>query len=65
MVFLLHMHDSKPENTKLAYDRKTREFIEFCEAIFPVNNDDNRGGMGINPALVTEEKLFGFLHYQS
>jgi len=43
MVFLLHMHDSKPENTKLAYDRKTREFIEFCEAIFPVNNDDNLG----------------------
>jgi hypothetical protein len=36
-------NNSKPENTKLAYDRKTREFIEFCEAIFPVNNDDNLG----------------------
>lgn len=44
------------KNTLLAYDNKGREFLEFCNAVFSHE---------AIPTTVTEEKLFGFLYYQS
>jgi hypothetical protein len=46
------------ENTNRAYDGKAREFEEFCESVFSSLPDHCR-------KTVTEEKLFGFLYYQS
>ena len=39
---------------------KIQEFIEYCTALFPNNNNPT-----IHPAIVTEDKVFGFLMYQA
>jgi hypothetical protein len=44
------------KNTFLAYNRKAEEFKAFCNKLY--SND-------AYPTLVTEEKVFGFLYYQS
>ena len=41
-------------NTKRAYNSKKIEFEQYCEAIFPKNN---------NPKCVIENKLFGFIYF--
>ena len=43
-------------NTKLAYDCKGKEFLEFCQAAYSHHEI---------PTTVTEEKVFGFLYYQA
>ena len=46
----------KRKNTSLAYDPKGNEFLSFCRQKYPAQPF---------PELVTEEKLFIFLYYQS
>lgn len=43
-------------NTKIAYDRKGKEFLAFCKAVYSSQDI---------PTTVTEEKVFGFLFYQA
>ena len=50
---------SRPQNTRLAYDKKLEEFLQFCRAIYPKEQ------YSLAPEIVTEVKLFDFLYYQS
>jgi hypothetical protein len=50
----------RPINTSKIYDGRVKEFIDFCMAKYP-----SRGRGADSPTTVTEEKLFGFLFYQS
>lgn len=49
----------RPKNTQKCYASRVEEFLEFCHAKYPCP-----GSGAEHPATVTEEKLFGFLHYQ-
>ena len=49
-----------PDNTKLAYDKKELLFVNFCNQMYKDSTN-----YGEYPSLVTEEKMFGFLYYQS
>jgi hypothetical protein len=49
----------QPANTKKAYGVKVKEFLAFCEEIFTSNDP------ALPSTIVTEEKLFAFLFYQS
>eukprot|EP00536_Pseudo-nitzschia_multiseries_P001748 jgi/Psemu1/3973/gm1.3973_g len=49
--------DGIPRNTKLAYDRKGTEFIQFCQTTIFENTD--------YPLTVRGDKVFGFLFYQA
>ena len=46
-----------PFNTQLAFGQKGEEFLEYCTSIFSC--------CGYSTQIVTEEKVFGFLFYQS
>jgi hypothetical protein len=56
---LIEGYASRPNNTHLCYNNRVKEFIQYCEAKYC--NDS----AAQNATTVTEEKLFGFLHYQS
>jgi hypothetical protein len=45
-----------PENTRLAYENKSKEFTQYCDEIF---------GHLPYPQAITEEKVFGFLFYHA
>ena len=51
--------EGTPANTIVTYERKTKDFIMYCEKIHPTSSS------GISSTTVTEEKFFGFLFYQS
>ena len=54
--------DGRPKNTKRAYDLKEKEWFSFCDHLF------SKGTSGIGQRVsytVTEDRLFGFLFYQS
>ncbi len=48
-----------PKNTLKSYNNRVKEFIQFCEDKYSSESHAQ------NASTVTEEKLFGFLHYQS
>ena len=50
----------KPDNTKIAYDPKQEEFIEFCAYQHPSNPS-----LGLVSSTVTPGKVFEFLYYVS
>jgi len=56
---LLEDRASRPNNTRLSYNNRVKEFIQFCEAKYSSESPAQ------SASTVTEEKLFGFLHYQS
>ena len=51
-----HEEQLTRRNTRLAYDRKTQEFVAFCNSMYSTHEF---------PTTVTEEKVFGFLYYQA
>ena len=51
---------TKPDNTNFAYDPKQREFLEFCDYVYPTNHN-----VGSVSSTVTPEKVFQFLYYAS
>ena len=61
LLNMRHEHNRlKPDNTKLAYDGKQMEFLEFCEYEHPSNPT-----LGLNSSTVTPGKVFEFLYYVS
>lgn len=56
---LIEESENQKTNTDQAYESKAEEFLNFCDAIFPSSES------AANSRTVTEEKLFGFLYYQS
>ena len=50
-----------PDNTDIAYHPKIAMFKDFCNVMY---KEDNLSP-GEYSTLVTEEKMFGFLYYQS
>ena len=51
--------EGTPANTLKAYEAKATEFLQYCK----LNHKSN--DMAIPATTVTEEKVFGFLYYQS
>jgi hypothetical protein len=52
-------HGYRPNNTSLCYNNRMKEFIQYCLAKY------SGPDLAVqNATTVTEEKLFGFLHYQ-
>lgn len=50
--------EARPENTKLAYNPKVREYKDFCDALFT-----NESNMAVR-YLVTPTKVFNYMFYQ-
>ena len=50
--------EGKPANTLIAYNRKTEEFIMYCQQVHPSSS------AAVSDTTVTEEEFFGFLFYQ-
>ena len=55
---LLEDRASRPNNTRLSYNNRVKEFIQFCEAKYSSESPAQ------SASTVTEEKLFGFLHFR-
>ena len=51
--------EGKPANTLIAHNRKTEEFIMYCQQVHPSSSP------AVSDTTVTEEKKCGFLFYQS
>ena len=55
-------HDGTPANTARAYDPKAKEWVNYCDHTYHANGSEVAH---TSKYLVTEEKFFGFLFYQS